>query len=222
MIVAENLKVIYKTNGHVFIGLDGFSGEFEEGKISVVFGPSGSGKTSLLLSIGTMLRPTEGKVKYGNTDVYSLTEGEIRKLRRGIGISFQQPMFVNVLSVWENIELGLYGAGKLNDEYRRRARALAEELGISKILDKRSDEISGGEARRVAIVRSLAHDPNTILLDEPTAYLDEESSEKVVEVIRGEKEREKTIVVTTHDPSLIRIADVKFSLRYGKLVDSLV
>jgi len=216
VIEVKNLRVVYHSNGRSFVGLDGFSGSFESGKISVIFGPSGSGKTSLLLSVATLLRPSEGSVAYNGVNVYSLPEAEMRKLRRKLGVSFQEPTFVNVLSVWENIELALYGAGKLNAEFRRRAGGLAKELGIEHVLHKRPTQISGGEARRASIVRALAHDPEAILLDEPTAYLDRESAELLLGHLEKEKELGKTIVITTHDPIFEGIADAKFVLQYGR------
>ncbi|WP_394295170.1 ABC transporter ATP-binding protein [Thermococcus zilligii] len=218
LIEVKNLKIVYRANGRDFIGLDGFSGSFERGKISAIFGPSGSGKTSLLMSVGTLLPPTEGSVVYDGREVYSLPEAEVQKLRRKIGITFQEPTFINVLSVWENIELALYGAGKLNAEFKRRAEELANKLGIGDILHKRPTEISGGEARRAAVVRALAHDPDVLLLDEPTAYLDEESTRVLIKLLEAEKERGKTIIVTTHDPIFTKIADAKFYLQHGKQI----
>ncbi|WP_297522684.1 ATP-binding cassette domain-containing protein [Thermococcus sp.] len=216
MIEVKNLRVVYHSNGRSFVGLEEFNGSFERGRISVIFGPSGSGKTSLLLSVATLLRPSEGSVAYDGMDVYSLPEAEMRKLRRKLGVSFQEPTFVNVLSVWENVELALYGAGKLKAEFKRRAEELAKELGIGHTLHKRPTEISGGEARRASIVRALAHNPEVILLDEPTAYLDRESAELLLAHLEKEKERGKTIVVTTHDPIFEGIADAKFVLQYGR------
>ncbi len=215
MIKVENLSILYRVNGREFPGLKNFSGEFMEGEIGVIFGPSGSGKTSLLLSIGTLLEPAEGRVLYDGVDVYSLPEKKVRELRKNLGISFQEPTFVNVLSVWENIELGLYASGRLNEEFKKRARELAETLGIAQILNKKPSEISGGEARRAAIVRALAHDPQTILLDEPTAYLDAGSAEKLVEILQEERERGKILILTTHDPVLEKVADRRFKLQYG-------
>jgi len=216
MIEVEDLRVVYRVGGREFVGLDGFCGVFGEGEVSVVFGPSGSGKTSLLLSVGTLLKPAEGRVLYDGVDVYSLPEKRVREFRKNIGISFQEPTFVNVLSVWENIELGLYASGRLNEEFKKRARELAGELGITHVLNKRPNEISGGEARRAAITRALAHDPKTILLDEPTAYLDATSAEKLTELLQTEKEHGKTIILTTHDPTLEKMADKKHTLQHGR------
>ncbi|ACS33953.1 ABC transporter ATP-binding protein [Thermococcus gammatolerans] len=219
-ITCEGLTVRYKTGESQTTALHKFSGSFVPGKITVVFGPSGSGKTTLLKAVGTLLKPTEGRVGYNGKNPYELPKKELLALRREIGISFQQPVFVSQLTLWENIELVLNSSGKLNDDHRDLAVDLAERLGIEKLLSKKPTEVSGGELRRASIVMALAKDPSVVILDEPTAYLDEESSERVVEILRELREKGKTIVVSTHDPELIRIADVTYRLRYGRVVGS--
>ena len=221
-ITCEGLTVRYKTGESQTTALHEFSGSFVPGKITVVFGPSGSGKTTLLKAVGTLLKPTEGRVGYNGKNPYELPKKELLALRREIGISFQQPVFVSQLTLWENIELVLNSSDRLDDEYKDLAVDLAERLGIEKLLSKKPTEVSGGELRRASIVMALAKDPSVVILDEPTTYLDEESSERVVEILRELREKGKTIVVSTHDPELIRIADVTYRLRYGRVLDSAV
>lgn len=218
-ITCEGLTVIYRTGENQTTALRDFNGFFAPGKITVVFGPSGSGKTTLLKAIATLLRPTEGRVSYNERNPYELPKKELLALRRGIGISFQQPVFVSQLTLWENIELVLNSSGKLDDDHRKLAVHLANRLGVGKLLQKKPNEVSGGELRRVSIVMALSKDPSVVILDEPTAYLDEESSKRVVNILEDLKEKGKTIVVSTHDPELIRIADVTYRLRYGKTVE---
>ncbi|EEB74302.2 ABC transporter ATP-binding protein [Thermococcus sp. AM4] len=185
-----------------------------------MFGPSGSGKTTLLKAVGTLLKPTEGRVDYDGRNPYELPKKELLALRREIGISFQQPVFVSQLTLWENVELVLNSSGRLDGKHRDLAVDLAERLGIEKLLSKKPTEVSGGELRRASIVMALAKDPSVVILDEPTAYLDEESSKRVVEILRELRERGKTIIVSTHDPELIGIADATYRLRYGRVVGS--
>ncbi len=158
--------------------LQDFTGSFTPGKITVVFGPSGSGKTTLLKATATLLRPTEVRVIYGGKNPYDLPKKELLALRREIGISFQRPVFVSQLTLWENIELVLNSSGKLDDDHRKLTVHLAKRLGIEKLLSKKPHEVSGGELRRASIVMALSKDPSVVILDEPTAYLDEESSKK--------------------------------------------
>ena len=200
------------------LALQDFSGSFTPGKIAVVFGPSGSGKTTLLKAMATLLRPTKGRVDYSGKNPYELSKKELFALRREIGISFQQPVFVSQLTLWENIELVLNSSGKLDGDHKELAVHLAKRLGIEKLLSKKPHEVSGGELRRASIVMALSKEPSVVILDEPTAYLDEESSKKVVKILGDLKEKGKTIVVSTHDPELIRIADVTYRLRYGQVV----
>ncbi|WP_010478672.1 ATP-binding cassette domain-containing protein [Thermococcus zilligii] len=219
-IVCENLTVRYGAGESQTPALMDFNGSFIPGKITVVFGPSGSGKTTLLKVVGTLLQPTEGRVNYNGKDPYKMPRKELLALRREIGISFQHPLFVSQLTLRENVELVLNSSGKLDERHMGLAYSLAEQLGIKKLLSKRPSEVSGGELRRASIVMSLSKDPSVVILDEPTAYLDEESSKKVLEVLEGLREKGKTIVVSTHDPELIRVADVTYRLRYGRVVEA--
>ncbi|WP_048149949.1 ABC transporter ATP-binding protein [Thermococcus sp. AM4] len=219
-ITCEGLTVRYKTGESQTVALKGFNGSFVPGRITVVFGPSGSGKTTLLKAVGTLLKPTEGRVDYDGRNPYELPKKELLALRREIGISFQQPVFVSQLTLWENVELVLNSSGRLDGKHRDLAVDLAERLGIEKLLSKKPTEVSGGELRRASIVMALAKDPSVVILDEPTAYLDEESSKRVVEILRELRERGKTIIVSTHDPELIGIADATYRLRYGRVVGS--
>ncbi|NPA47269.1 MAG: ABC transporter ATP-binding protein [Thermococci archaeon] len=219
-ITCEGLTVRYRTRESYTTALREFNGSFASGRITVVFGPSGSGKTTLLNAAATLLKPTEGRVSYDGKNPYELPRTELLALRREIGISFQQPVFVSQLTLWENVELVLNSSGKLDDEHRELAVYLAKQLGIEKLLSKKSHEVSGGELRRASIVMALAKNPSIVILDEPTAYLDEESSKQVVEILRELKEKGKTIIVATHDPELIGIADVTYRLRYGRIVGS--
>ncbi len=210
-------KEVYRIGKRTYEAPREFSGKFEGGKITVVFGPSGAGKTTLLRALSTLLPPASGTIKYNNIDVYSLGSG-IGEVRRSIGISFQEPIFVNGLTLWGNIELTLSASGKLNGENKQRALKLAERLGVKNLLPKRPKEVSGGEARRVSLVRALAHNPSLITLDEPTAYLDWEATERIIGLLQERREEGKTVVVSTHDPELIKVGDVLYSLRYGRLV----
>ncbi|WP_456365455.1 ABC transporter ATP-binding protein [Thermococcus sp.] len=217
-ITCEGLTVRYKTGENWTTALKDFEGSFAPGEITVVFGPSGSGKTTLLKAIGTLLRPTGGTVRYGERNPYELPRKELLSLRREVGISFQQPVFVPQLTLWENIELVLNSSDRLDGAHKALAASLAEKLGIKGLLQKKPSEVSGGELRRASVVMALAKDPAVVILDEPTAYLDEESSKAVVDILRELKEGGKTVVVATHDPGLIEIAGVTYKLRYGKVV----
>ncbi|WP_157727238.1 ABC transporter ATP-binding protein [Thermococcus profundus] len=194
-----------------------FTGTFPRGALTVVFGPSGSGKTTLLKAIGTLLPPTSGTVWYGNTNPYSLSKEDLRNLRKRIGISFQEPIFVPSLTLWENIELALNAAGKLNAEHKKLALNLADELGVRQLLNKKAHQVSGGEKRRIAIVMALSKNPEVLIMDEPTAYLDGESTERLLSLIQRLKE-DRIIIAATHDPELVKVGNVTYRLRYGKKI----
>jgi len=200
------------------LALQDFNGSFTPGKIAVVFGPSGSGKTTLLKAIGTLLKPTKGRISHDGKNPYELPKKELLALRREIGISFQQPVFVSQLTLWENVELVLNSSGRLDRYHRELALSFADALGIRKLLQKKPSEVSGGELRRASVVMALAKDPSVVILDEPTAYLDEKSSKEVMDILKTLEEGGKTVVVATHDPALIGIAGIMYNLRYGRVV----
>jgi cobalt/nickel transport system ATP-binding protein len=188
-----------------------------EGEVVAIYGPTGSGKTTLLLLLAGLLKPWRG-------DVYvmgeRLDEGSLPKARRLIGVSFQNPddMFFNdtVLDEIAYTPARIYGA----DVGLKAARAMAERLGISHLLDKPPYKLSGGQKKLVSLAAATAHEPSLLLLDEPTTYLDEESTERVVELLEELRRRGSAVLVATHDMELIcRLADRSYALVGGRLTD---
>ncbi len=185
-----------------------------------VVGPSGSGKTTLLNLIGTLDKPTSGKIYIDGEDITIKSEKELTLLRRKkIGFVFQFYNLIPVLTAYENVELPLLISGVPKKEREKRVRKLLEMVGLEDRMNHRPDELSGGEQQRVAIARALVNNPSIILADEPTGDLDTETGLMVVQLMRKlAKEEDSTVIMVTHDPQISEIADRIIYLRDGKII----
>ncbi len=182
-------------------------------------GPSGSGKTTLLNVVGTLDRPTEGRVFMYDEDITAFSDIALSRLRRGkIGFIFQDFHLIPRLSGWENVSYPLIPLGIDSKRRYERARELLEKVGLGDRLDHTPEELSGGQQQRVAIARALINNPEIIIADEPTSNIDEETSGLILEILRELKTRGVTILVATHDASFEKVADVIYTLKNGKLL----
>jgi putative ABC transport system ATP-binding protein len=191
----------------------------EHGEFSTLCGPSGSGKTTLLNQLGTLDRPTEGRVLVDGVDTTDMSEAERADLRlRKLGFVFQAYNLVPVLSAVENVEFVLLLQGVSRAERRRRSLLLLEELGLADLTDKRPGEMSGGQQQRVAVARAIASNPEIVLADEPTANLDSKTAESLLDLMaRMTEERGVTFLFSTHDPRVMRRARRIVSLSDGQI-----
>jgi putative ABC transport system ATP-binding protein len=216
----ENVRKIYHDNGVPVDALHGINLTVLEGDFSVIAGPSGSGKTTLLNIIGTLDKPTEGKVFLDGEDVGSKTRRELAEIRlRKIGFVFQAYNLNPVLSAVENVEFTMMLRGINPRERRKRALALLDELGIGELANKRPNEMSGGQQQRVAVARAIANDPRLVLADEPTANLDSETAIKLLELMEKlNHQNGVTFVFSSHDPQVIERAHRLLVLKDGQIV----
>ena len=190
------------------------------GEMIAIVGPSGSGKTTLLNLVGTLDKPTSGKIYIDGEDITTKSEKELTLLRRKkIGFVFQFYNLIPVLTAYENVELPLLISGVSKEEREKRVKKLLEMVGLEDRINHRPDELSGGEQQRVAIARALVNNPSLILADEPTGDLDTETGLMVVRLMRKlAKEEEATVIMVTHDPQIAEIADRIIYLRDGKII----
>ena len=216
----ENVKKIYQDNGVPVDALRGINLTVLPGDFSVIAGPSGSGKTTLLNIIGTLDKPTEGKIFLDGEDVASKTRRELADIRlRKIGFVFQAYNLNPVLSALENVEFTMMLRGIDSGKRKRKALALLEELGIVELAHKRPNEMSGGQQQRVAVARAISNDPRLVLADEPTANLDSETAIKLLELMEKLNREEKiTFVFSSHDPQVIERAHRLLILKDGQIV----
>jgi putative ABC transport system ATP-binding protein len=203
-----------KTQVHA---LRGVSLTVDQGEFLAVAGPSGSGKTTLLNLIGCVDTPTTGQVEVAGQDTSKLTERALTDLRlHQIGFIFQSFNLVQVLSVFQNIEFPLLLQGGLTKAERAaRVRGLLEAVGIPEYGRHRPSELSGGQRQRVAVARALVTRPALVLADEPTANLDSQTGQNIIDLMREMNRKDgTTFVFSTHDPkvmahanAIVRIAD---------------
>jgi len=192
--------------------------DIERGEFVGVMGPSGSGKTTLLNLIATIDEPTTGTVSIEGNNPYQLNRNDLAKFRRrSLGFVFQDFNLLHTLTVKENIVLPLTLDGKRVKEMEEKAEAIAETLGISSIMNKRTYEISGGQAQRAAIARAMIHKPKLLLADEPTGNLDSKASKDVMEMLATLNQQEQaTMLLVTHDPQAASFCDRIIFIRDGQ------
>lgn len=220
MIATENLTKIY-TDGAPVQALDNVTLEIAAGEFVAITGPSGSGKSTLLNLIGTLDRPTSGRVVVDGVDVSTLRGNALADFRRErIGFVFQMFHLVPTLTALENVMLPLipYRRG-LKFRLEERARELLEAMGLGDRLHHLPGQLSGGEQQRVAIARALINTPKVILADEPTGNLDSRAGAEIVALLRQlNREQEVTVLVATHNETVAQAADRVIRLRDGRVV----
>lgn len=215
MITASN---ICKRFGDVDV-LRNVSISVEKGKITSIVGPSGAGKTTLLQIIGTLSRPDSGKVLYGDTDVFTLSDRRLSEFRnRNIGFVFQSHRLLPEFSIQENVAIPAMIGGASRTQAMKKAAALLGSLGLGHRLGHRPAELSGGECQRGAVARALINEPEVILADEPSGSLDS-SNRRELHALFFELCRSMgaTFVIVTHDDSLAADSDIVVSLSDGRI-----
>lgn len=169
----------------------------KQGEQLLVLGKSGSGKTTILHILAGLLQPKSGEVLIDGISLYGLKGTQMDKFRgKNIGIIFQKPHILTPLTVEENLLLANYFSGKKTDKID----AILEDLGIADKKKSLVNNLSEGEAQRVSIARALVNQPKLILADEPTASLDDQNAEAVVNLLKGQAEKHQAaLVIVTHD-----------------------
>ena len=218
---AENISKRYfrKTGGaNYFLAVKPLELALRGGETAVLMGRSGSGKTTLLNMLCGLLLPSEGKVWIDDTSLYSLDDKALSRLRsERIGVVPQGRSAIDTLTVLENILLPakLYGRTLPVEN----ARQWTERLDIDHLRDARPAELSGGELRRMAIVRALAQSPDFLFADEPTGDLDDENTRLVLSALRDyAHEQNKAVFIVTHESDAMAYADRSFRMDGGQLI----
>jgi ABC-type lipoprotein export system ATPase subunit len=191
------------------IALEQVDATFLPGTLTAVTGPSGSGKSTLLALLAGLDTPDEGHVTIDGIVVSELGRDERAALRRErVGVVGQTPGLSPTLTARENVELALAVRGFTSSEATRRAERWLDWVGLGELAERRAARLSGGEQRRVALARALAHGPRVLLADEPTAHLDRLSGRRVIALLhRAVVESGVTVITASHDPDLVAAAD---------------
>lgn len=204
----KDLVVEYSSGQDTVRPIDGLSLDVSEGSLAILLGPSGCGKTTLLSCLGGILKPTKGRIEFGDIDLTALNAQDLSTYRRNtVGIVFQAFNLVPSLTALENVMVPLRAAKIGRDESRERAEALLAQVGLAARMHHRPGDMSGGQQQRVAVARAIALDPPLLIADEPTAHLDYIQVEGVLRLIRELASGERVVVVATHDTRMLPLAD---------------
>lgn len=216
-----NLTRSFKVGSETIHALKDINLSIEKGKLTMLCGPSGSGKTTLMNLAGALDEPNEGKVIFNGKDITSLSKSEKDFLRRNkIAFIFQSVALMSLMSAYENVEYSL----RINKipirERKKRVEECLDMVGLLKRAKHMPGEMSGGEQQRVAIARAIAHRPEIIFADEPTAELDSAMGLHVVRLLKKMIEKEGlTVVMTTHDQDIALLADVQYRMQDGEIIN---
>ncbi|MEU9555406.1 ABC transporter ATP-binding protein [Streptomyces fumanus] len=218
---ATELSKIYGQGETKVVALDRVTVDFPRGRFTAIMGPSGSGKSTLMHCVAGLDTFTSGSVRVGDTELGSLKDRQLTRLRRDkIGFIFQAFNLLPTLTALENITLPMDIAGRRPD--RQWLDSVIGMVGLSGRLEHRPSQLSGGQQQRVAVARALASQPEIIFGDEPTGNLDSRSGAEVLGFLRNSvRELGQTVVMVTHDPVAAAYADRVVFLADGRIVDEL-
>ena len=209
----KDLCASYSSSGPEI--LKGISFDVAENDFLAIIGPSGAGKSTLIRCINRLVEPTSGQIYFHGQDITQLSLRELRKIRRGIGMIFQEFNLIDRMSVMDNLLSGRLGfTGNMRTLFKAFKRQdidsalkLLERVGLSDQVDKRADELSGGQRQRVGIARALMQDPKLLLLDEPTSSLDPKISREIMNLV-------KEMAFELKVPCLCNIHDVQLAMDF--------
>jgi len=216
---ALNVSKWYRTGRRNEVrAVDDVSVEIMENQTVVLYGPSGSGKTTLLGLLGTIDRPSSGKILLKGQDTTRFSDVALSRVRRKtIGIVFQSFNLFSRMPAWENATYPLVPTGMTGKERYALGRRFLERLGLGDRLHHTPEELSGGEQQRVAIARALINDPEILIADEPTSNIDADSIRMLLEILDELKREGKTLLISSHDPAFMNYGDLRYNLDRGKL-----
>jgi putative ABC transport system ATP-binding protein len=218
VIRAEKITKRYQRREGPVLALDDVSLEVAEGEFISIVGPSGCGKSTLLLTLGCLIRPSDGKVWLDGRSVYDLSHEEAAALRLNtIGFVFQTFNLVPYLTALENVQIPLYLSGLTPAEQRARAEELLLKVGLGDRLSHKPSELSVGQQQRVALARTLANRPRLILADEPTGNLDPALAEEMLDHLQDLHKQGVTVLMVTHDPRMAARAQRQLRLVDGRV-----
>lgn len=219
MIEARNLTKTYKNGDIETHVLKGVSFKAEQGEFLAIMGRSGAGKSTFLYQLSLLDQPTSGEIILNGRHAQNMSEKEKMRFRLNtFGYVFQDYALLPDLTALENVVVPLLMQGEQTKAAERKAAKALERVGLGHRLNNLPSQLSGGEQQRASIARAIAHDPKILFADEPTANLDRESSERVMDIFKELHKAGQTIVMVTHEEEYGRMAEKIIRLDDGKIV----
>src|SRR6056297_2349066 len=221
MITFEKVTKIYPPykNKKETVVLKDVSFQVDEGEFISIVGKSGAGKTTLIKLLIREEDVTEGKILFDGGDISEIKHSNLYKLRRRMGIIFQDYKLLPTKTVYENISYSLEVTGATDVEIKKDVPEILEIVGLTKQAERFPKQLSGGERQRAAIARALIHDPEVILADEPTGDLDPYHSKNIVNLLKRIGKTGTTIVLATHDKEIVNYLDKRvITIRNNKVI----
>ncbi|MBR34620.1 MAG: lipoprotein-releasing system ATP-binding protein LolD [Nitrospinae bacterium] len=220
LISVQNLEKSFKTGKKTLKVLKNLNFGIMKGEMVAIMGPSGVGKSTLLHLMGTLDRPSTGKIFFNHTNLFEMNDRRLADFRnKNIGFVFQFHHLLPEFTARENVMMPLLIQGIKRKDASERANTILGDLELGDRISHKTGELSGGEQQRVAIARALANDPEVILADEPTGNLDQKTGEKVHHLLKELKQaKNKTLVVVTHNNKLSDYMDRVLIMEDGKIL----
>lgn len=221
MIEVKNLRKVFNLGKfNETMAVSDISLKIKDKSIVAFTGPSGCGKTTLLSMIGLILTPTSGQILFDGENILSTTDNYKTSFRKDyFGFIFQHINLLPQYTAIENILLPLFSFDMEPKKYEEKAYEWMKTLGVYDRATHLVEQLSGGEQQRVSFVRALIKEPKYIFADEPSVFVDEETSKVIYQMLVALRDAGKTVVMSTHDPDLLKIADEVQRMSAGKLVE---
>ena len=219
MIKINNLTKIFTIGDHTLTALNKISFSVPSGQFLAITGMSGSGKSTLLYQLSLLDRPNQGTIWIENVDTTVLTSEERISFRlRNLGYIFQDYAILPMLTAKENVMMPLLMQGIDENIAQKKAEEALLKVGLQDRLDNLPSQLSGGQQQRVSIARAIVHNPKILFADEPTANLDTESSEIILNIFLNLHKQGQTIIMVTHEPEYAKLAERNIELRDGLII----
>lgn len=221
MIQLKNLTKNFVRNKNGFDAVNNVSLDIKKGEFIAVIGHSGSGKTTLFNMIAGLINPTEGSVYIDGQEFSAMKEKQKSKFRNeNMGYVLQGQSLLNNFTILDNVCMPAYLSGEAK-EFKERALELLKEIGLEDLANDYPSNLSGGEMRRVSIVRAMINNPKVLLADEPTSNLDPENAHKVMKMLQEISNNGTTVLLSTHELEYLECVDSVIKMEKGEIKESL-
>ena len=218
MIQIKSLTKHFVRNKKDFDAVDNVSLDIKDGEFVAVIGHSGSGKTTLFNMIAGLIRPTQGTVMIDGKDFTAMKEKEMSVFRNeNMGYVLQGQSLLNNFTILDNVCMPAYLSSNVK-EFKERAMELLCEIGLEELANDYPSNLSGGEMRRVSIIRAMINNPKVLLADEPTSNLDPENAQKVMQMLRDISNAGTTVVLSTHELEYLDYVDTVIKMEKGRII----